>query len=93
MPSPTTPRRGDLLWSRVALKPSQVIKKSNLSPTVFFLISLPVCEKFLQVGVSHGLTQMITIKLRVSEREEHTQSATQQHTQESERNECNKLCQ
>jgi hypothetical protein len=30
---------GDLLWSRVELNPSQVIQRSNLSTTVFFLIS------------------------------------------------------
>jgi hypothetical protein len=38
-PKPT-PRCGDLLRSRVALNPSQVIQRSNLSATVFFLISI-----------------------------------------------------
>jgi hypothetical protein len=50
-----TPRCGDLLRSRVALNPSQVIQRSNLSTTVFFLISNPICENFSQVGVSHTL--------------------------------------
>jgi hypothetical protein len=36
-----TPRCGDLLWSRVALNSSQMIQRSNLSITVFFLISNP----------------------------------------------------
>jgi hypothetical protein len=40
-----TPRCGDLLWSKVALNPSQVIQRSNLSATVFFLISQPVYEE------------------------------------------------
>jgi hypothetical protein len=51
----STPRCGDLLWSRVALNPSQVIKRSNLNTTVFFLITNPICEESPQVGVSHAL--------------------------------------
>jgi hypothetical protein len=39
-PKPT-PRCGDLLRSNVALNPSQVIQRSNLSATIFFLISIP----------------------------------------------------
>jgi hypothetical protein len=35
-----TPRCGDLLWLRVALNPSQVIQRSNLSAIVIFLISI-----------------------------------------------------
>jgi hypothetical protein len=50
-----TPRCGDLLRSRIALNPSQVIQKSNLNTTVFFLISNPICEKSPQVGISHAL--------------------------------------
>jgi hypothetical protein len=33
------PRCGDLLWSRVAINPSQLIQISNLSAMVIFLIS------------------------------------------------------
>jgi hypothetical protein len=52
-----TPCCGDLLWSKVALNPSQVIQRSNLSTMVFFLISsFSLCEESPQVGVSH-LTQ------------------------------------
>jgi hypothetical protein len=36
-----TPHCGDLLRSTVALNPSQVIQRSNLSTTLFFLISSP----------------------------------------------------
>jgi hypothetical protein len=35
--------------------PSQVIQRSNLSTTVFFLTSNPLCEESPQVGVSHTL--------------------------------------
>jgi hypothetical protein len=34
-----TPCCGDLLWSSVALNPSQVIQRSNLSATYVFLIT------------------------------------------------------
>jgi hypothetical protein len=50
-----TPRCGDLLRSRVAPNPSQLMQRSNLSTTVFFLISNPLCEESSQVGVSHTL--------------------------------------
>ena len=40
-----TPCGGDLLRSRVALNPSQVIQRSNLSTMVFFLISNLGCEE------------------------------------------------
>jgi hypothetical protein len=46
---------GDLLRSRVALNPSQVIQRSNLSTTVVFLISFAGCEVSPQVGVFHTL--------------------------------------
>jgi hypothetical protein len=32
-------------WTRVALNPSQVIQRSNLNTTVFFLISNPLSEE------------------------------------------------
>jgi hypothetical protein len=35
-----TPHCGDLLWSRIAINPSQVIQWSTLSTTIFFLSSL-----------------------------------------------------
>jgi hypothetical protein len=41
--------------SRVALNPSQVIQRSNLSTTVFLLISSSFYEESPQVGVSHAL--------------------------------------
>jgi hypothetical protein len=44
-----TPRCGDLLWSRVALNPSQVIQRSNLSVTYIFLISKSRCEESPQL--------------------------------------------
>jgi hypothetical protein len=50
-----TPRCGDLLRPRVALNPSQVIKRSNLSTTLFFLTSNPFCEEYPQARVSHTL--------------------------------------
>jgi hypothetical protein len=46
---------GDLVWSRVALNPSQVIQRSNLSAIVVFLISISYCEESPQLGVSHAL--------------------------------------
>jgi hypothetical protein len=50
-----TPCCGDLLWSRVALNPSQVIQRSNLSATNVFLISISRCEESPQIGVSHAI--------------------------------------
>jgi hypothetical protein len=50
-----TPRCGDLLQSSVTLNLSQVIQRSNLSTTLFFLISNPLCEESPQVGGSHTL--------------------------------------
>jgi hypothetical protein len=40
-----TPRCGDLLLSTIALNPSQVIQRSNLSTTVVFLITNLGCEE------------------------------------------------
>jgi hypothetical protein len=49
-----TPRCGDLLRSRIALNPSQVVQRSNLSTTVFFLLSsVSLCEESPQVGASY----------------------------------------
>jgi hypothetical protein len=45
----------DLLWSRVALNPSHVIQRSNLSVADVFLISISCCEESPQFGVSHAL--------------------------------------
>jgi hypothetical protein len=50
-----TPCCGELLRSRVALNPSQVIRRSNLSTTIVFLISIPGCEESSQIGVFHAL--------------------------------------
>jgi hypothetical protein len=76
-----TPYCGDLLWSRVALNPSQVLQRSNLSATYVFLISNPFARNLHKFGVSHSLTQMITIKVRVREGViTHTRAQSQQHT-------------
>jgi hypothetical protein len=49
-----TPRCGDLLRSKIALNPSQVIQLSTLSTMVFFLIAVvSLCEESPQVGSSH----------------------------------------
>jgi hypothetical protein len=49
-----TPRCGDLLRSRIALNPCQVIQLSTLSTTVFFLIAdVSLCEESPQVRASH----------------------------------------
>jgi hypothetical protein len=49
-----TPRCGDLLRSRIALNPSQVIQWSTLSTTVFFLIAdVFFSVESRQVGASH----------------------------------------
>jgi hypothetical protein len=55
----STPRCGDLLWSRVALNPSQVIQRSNLSAIIVFLKSISRCEESLQIGVSHALHKLL----------------------------------
>jgi hypothetical protein len=57
-----TPRCVDLLRSRVALNPSQVIQRSNLITTVVFLISIPGCEESPQIGVSHALHKCLQSK-------------------------------
>jgi hypothetical protein len=50
-----TPRCRDLLWSRVALNPPQVIQRLNMIATVVFLISISRCEESPQIEVSHAL--------------------------------------
>jgi hypothetical protein len=57
-----TPRRGDLLRSRVALNPSQLIQRSNLSTTIVFLISNLGCEESPQIKVSHTLHKCLQSK-------------------------------
>jgi hypothetical protein len=57
-----TPHCGDLLRSRVALNPSQVIQRSNLSTTIVFLISIPGCEESPQIGVSHALHKCLQLR-------------------------------
>jgi hypothetical protein len=78
-----TPCCGDLLWSRVALNPSQVIQRSNLSTMILFLISIPGCEESPQIGVSHAYTSVYNqngVRIRV-ETHTRTQLQHQQHTQ------------
>jgi hypothetical protein len=79
-----TPRCGDLLRSRVALNPSQVIQRSNLSTMITFLISSPGCEEFSQIGVSHALHKCLRSKRSKEgvETQIRTQSQ-QQHTHKS----------
>jgi hypothetical protein len=59
--------------------PSLVIHRSNLSATYVFLTSNLFVRNLHKFGVSHGLTQMITIKLRVRE-------GVRTYTQEHNRN-------
>jgi hypothetical protein len=54
--------RGFGQWMRVAVNPSQVIQRSNLSITVLPYTQYPICEKSPQVRVSNALHNMITIK-------------------------------
>jgi hypothetical protein len=69
-----TPRCGDLLRSRIALNPSQVIQRSNMSAMVFLpLQCFPVCEESLQVGASHPYKVVHTKSTRVREGKKHTQ--------------------
>jgi hypothetical protein len=79
-----TPRCGDLLWSRIALNPSQVIQRSNLSTTVFFLFSSISFVRNLHKLESLTLTRLITRTTRVREGiETHTRTkdATTTRTQ------------
>jgi hypothetical protein len=79
-----TPRYGDLLWSRIALNPSQVIQQSNLSTTVFFLSNL-----FPFVRNLHKLEPLALIMFdkkgaRVREGKQHTQDSNRsKHTHTS----------
>jgi hypothetical protein len=50
-----TPCYGDFLWSNVALNPSQVIQRSNLSATISTLYQESRCMESPQIGVSHAL--------------------------------------
>jgi hypothetical protein len=78
---------GDLLWSRVALNPSQVIQRSNLSAKVVFLIPISRCEESTNWSVSR-LTQMITIKIGVRMGiEMHTRAQRSNNTHTSEKRE------
>jgi hypothetical protein len=82
------PRCGDLLWSRIALNPSQVIQWSTLSTTIFFLIAdVSLCEESPQVGASHPYNIDHNKTTRVREGiETHTSArvtATQSTSQET----------
>jgi hypothetical protein len=89
-PKPTT---HDLLQSRVALNPSQVIQISNLSATIFFLISQHVCEDSVQVGISHALHKMITIQNQSmgGSKNTHKYTTQQQHAQKQRQEHNNKM--
>jgi hypothetical protein len=90
-----TPHCGDLLRSRVALNPSQVIQRSNLSIMLFFLISNLLCEEFQQVGVSHALHKWFQSKhkskegvkthTRVQEQQHHTHKQRREHKNQNDR--------
>ena len=64
-PMPTPP--GELLRSRIALNPSQVIQWSNLSTTVFFLLSSVPFVRNLRKLEPLTLTRLITRTTRVRE--------------------------
>jgi hypothetical protein len=80
-----TPRCGDLLRSRIALNPSQVIQRSNLSTTVFFLSSLFPFARNLHKLEPLALTLFDHKKsTRVRERKQHTQDSNRsKHTHKS----------
>jgi hypothetical protein len=74
-----TPRCGDLLWSRIALNPSQVIQWSTLSTTVFFLSSFfPICEESPQVGAFLPYNVDHKKNTRIGEGKQHIRLETQQ---------------
>jgi hypothetical protein len=62
-----TPCCGDLLWSRIALNPSQMIQRSNLSTTVLFLFSSIPFVRNLHKLKSLTVTRLITRTKRVRE--------------------------
>jgi hypothetical protein len=62
-----TPRCGDLLRSRIALNPSRVIQRSNLSTTIFFLLSSVPFMRNIHKLESLTLTRLITRTTRVRE--------------------------
>jgi hypothetical protein len=79
-----TPRCGDLLRSRIVLNPSQVIQRSNLSTTIFFLFSSIPFVRNLHKLKPLTLTRLITRTTRVREGiETHTRTriATTTRTQ------------
>jgi hypothetical protein len=63
----STPRCGDLLWSRIALNPCQVIQRSHLCTTIFFLLSSVPFVRNLHKLESLTLTRLITRTTRVRE--------------------------
>jgi hypothetical protein len=67
---------GDILWSRVALNPSQVIQRSNLSVTYVFLITQSRLWGISTCWSLSRLTQMILIKNGVREGVEYTCKST-----------------
>jgi hypothetical protein len=76
----TTPCCGDLLWSRVALNPSQVIQRSNLSTIVVFLMSISLCEESPKNRVSHTLHKCLPSKWsKEGSRNTHKSTTQQQH--------------
>jgi hypothetical protein len=83
-----TPHCGDLLWSRVALNPSQVIKRSNLSATIVFLIQYPFVRNLHKLEPLTPYTIFITIKTRVRMGvETHTRAQRSNNTHTSKRRE------
>jgi hypothetical protein len=82
-----TPRCGDLR-SRVALNPSQVIQRSNLSATLFFLISNPFVRNLQKLESLTPYTNDLNQSMSKEGVETHTILQEKQHhthTQSKER--------
>jgi hypothetical protein len=81
-----TPCCGDILWSRVALNPSQVTQRSNLSDTISFLYQESCCEDSPQIRVSHALHNYLQSKWsKEGSRNTHKNTITAKHAHKSRR--------
>jgi hypothetical protein len=90
-----TPCYGDLLRSRVALNPSQVIQRSNLSTTIVFLITFPGCDEsrnlyeleslttYTNVYNQNGVRMGVEIHTRTQSQQQQRQTHVKKRAQES----------